>query len=223
MTNGAKRRGRLAAALGFTVLGVLVVVLALRSSGSTEQPATAEADVPAAAAPSSPALSGKLPPTPAEAPDERPAAAPASPPTAPATAPAREYHPREQDVAEWMKERAPLHDRWASESGDPSWTNRAASQIARILNDAKLNVNALRDVDCRQTICRFKLRSESTLHRNVSDLIAASRALVEQTFLVPVAVSGGGWDIETYFPKDEYSLEGWYIGKNVTEATNGGT
>jgi hypothetical protein len=207
-----RRRGRVV--LGFTALALLGAALLLRPMRPDEPPAVAAGT----SAAGDPSPAADLPARPAEP----PAVAPAPPaPAAARPSPDREYQPQPDSLAEWLQEREPLTARWASETGDPSWNRQATSQIAAILINAQLSPNALRDVDCRQTICRVKLHSDSKVHRDVSALIGASRKLVDQTFLVPFASDQGGWDIETFFPREGWSLEGAPIGK-TTEVTQGG-
>jgi hypothetical protein len=219
MTSATKRRPRsVAGALALAALGLVIWAVHLhRSVGPAE-----EAPAPPKAAPTaSAAVAPEATPVP---PPVEPAAACATPQAsvgAPAhRSPEREYAPPAVEHLEWMGERALLKARWAAESGDSAWTERAASLITQILLQANLGTSALRNVDCRQTVCQLKLHSDSKQHRDVSNLIAASRKVIEQTFLVPIAAESGGWDIEAYFPKEGYSLEGGHVGaaREVTES-----
>jgi len=116
--------------------------------------------------------------------------------------------PKPEEMARFAQERVELEQRWTSEARDSSWTSQAASRVADLLAARSLNTAALREVDCRQTICRFSLRAQSSLDREVSGLVFASRDLTEETWLMPKATDQYGWELEVFFPKEGFKLSG---------------
>src|SRR4051812_1823470 len=65
-----------------------------------------------------------------------------------------------EQALERAREKAELNDRWTAEPADAAWATETTNRVSALLASAGVDPLALRDVDCRATICRFSLHSE---------------------------------------------------------------
>jgi hypothetical protein len=111
-----------------------------------------------------------------------------------------------EDLLHRASEREQLMFRWQQQSGDERWSNAAEVAVQKLLADAKLDTGAVRDVDCRETICRFALVGRGG--EEALDLIRTARRLDEQTWVDHHEHFDGTWTIEVFFPREGRQLAG---------------
>jgi hypothetical protein len=110
---------------------------------------------------------------------------------------------------ERMQERSELLGRWNEEAKDPSWTARESSLIAGLLANAEFSRDHLKEIDCRETICRFQLQTSNNTYGEVMSLIGVAHELGDETWLraEPQAKEPQS-HIEIFVPRDGYRLSG---------------
>jgi hypothetical protein len=148
--------------------------------------------------------------------DPEPAAAPTASPTPqkptedPETALFKPDKFSVEQALQRAAERKELNDRWQSQKEDRPWAAETKGRVQALLRKANLRPQALREVDCRETICRFSLHAETSLQKDVGNMIHAARDLERETWLMPEPSeqANGAWDIEVYFPRAGYMLSG---------------
>jgi hypothetical protein len=113
-----------------------------------------------------------------------------------------------EERAERAREREELDRRWKQERADGAWANVSGERITQLLAKEALPSHALRAVDCRQSICRFELRSSTGTEKEVMALIHAARELELETWVHPQQQPDGTWGMEVFFPKQGYRLSG---------------
>jgi hypothetical protein len=111
-----------------------------------------------------------------------------------------------QDAMMRVAERNELSGRWTAEAKSSGWTEEANEKIRGLLAPAGLNVNAVTETDCRQTICRFNL--SGTDGASALALIRVARQLHDETWVDHKQQSDGTWRIEVFFSKSGYRLSG---------------
>jgi hypothetical protein len=145
------------------------------------------------------------------------AAPPIAAPTAAATASAatdkeaQEYVPdsdTQERGPELAIERREMLTRVGSENADPQWTAETVGRVQGLLAPSAAGAGALKEVDCRQTICRLTLRSASEKRADVKGLLTTARSIDEQTWMLPERQSDATFAIEVFFPRKDYRLSG---------------
>lgn len=110
--------------------------------------------------------------------------------------------------AELDADRRDLGSRWSGEPSDRAWTSETAERIAVILHGKQLDPSAVKEVDCRRTICRFALTSPSPKHGDVMATISAARETDPETWTMPDAQANGSYNVDVFFPRKGYRLSG---------------
>jgi hypothetical protein len=190
------------------------------------RPSAPETTEPFEAAPAEPALPptarspspapvavAPTPATAAEAPSVAPEAGPPKPPEF-------KYSPNLERALELASDRAVLTARWSNEMSDPSWRSVTAARLHTTLVERGVDPNAVTEIDCRATICRFALRTSSKMKADVDGLIQAARAIDEQTWTMPEE-QDAGYSVEVFFPREGYRLsgDGGRVDQPMKEAT----
>jgi hypothetical protein len=110
---------------------------------------------------------------------------------------------------ERAQERKELLVRWDKETQDQSWTREVSSHIEGLLGNAKFSSDHLKEVDCRETVCRFQLRTSNNTQGEVMSLIQVARELGEETWLRAEPQDNEPQSqIEVFYPRDGYRLSG---------------
>jgi hypothetical protein len=135
-------------------------------------------------------------------------AAPVPKPEDATAAPFTFDHETPEDRADRLRERDELGKRWTEEPRDSRWANEASARISDLLARAEQRSSALREVDCRQSICRFELQSATGTQKEAMALIAVARQFEPETWLRPYQQRNGSWRMEVFFPKQGYRLSG---------------
>lgn len=100
-----------------------------------------------------------------------------------------------------------LNARLAPERVDPTWTASVERRMQTLLADGGISSRALESVDCRETICRLRLASESDRQQAVMALIHSARALHPETWLLPESDERGSkYYMDVFLPRDGYRL-----------------
>jgi len=114
-----------------------------------------------------------------------------------------------QETMARLDERAELSNRWDGETQDPGWTGEIEDRIRGLLSNAELQENLLKEVDCRESICRFQLATGENTHSEVMSLIHVARDLMEETWVrAEPNEELGQSQIEVFFPKEGFRLSG---------------
>lgn len=116
-----------------------------------------------------------------------------------------------EDRLERAREQTELGTRWDREKPDTEWSRESEGKIKEILLQRGLDADALKQIDCRETICRFRLDAVTDLHKEVGELAKAARALGRESWLMPEEVEGDParrYTIEVFFPREGYRLSG---------------
>jgi len=84
-----------------------------------------------------------------------------------------------------------------------------SSHIAGLLGIAKFSSDHLKEVDCRETVCRFQLRTSNNTQGEVMSLIQVARELGEETWVRAEPQDNEPQSqIEVFYPRDGYRLSG---------------
>lgn len=106
-------------------------------------------------------------------------------------------------------ERYELLGRWNNEAPDASWSSQLSSRIHYLLGNENFSSDHLKEVDCRQTVCRFQLRTSNNTHAEVMKLIRVARDLGEETWVrAEPHETAPESHIEVFFPREGYRLSG---------------
>jgi hypothetical protein len=96
--------------------------------------------------------------------------------------------------------------------------------MTTLLAQNGVDSSAFGAVACRETICRFSLKSKTGKKTEVQSLIHVARSLDDQTWLDPEEQEDGSFGMQVYYPREGYRLSGGggKIGepKEVVEAAN---
>jgi hypothetical protein len=99
-----------------------------------------------------------------------------------------------------------LNARWSSQQTDPAWSKASEATIAKLLLDQGFSFEVMRELDCRQTICRFVLDAEDG--PRALALLGVGRRVHDETWLDHTAQHDGSWTIEVFFSRPGYRLSG---------------
>jgi hypothetical protein len=116
-----------------------------------------------------------------------------------------------QDRLERARERQELATRWENERQDAAFARESEVRMAEILLERGLEPKALKELDCRETVCRFRLDAVTDLHKEVGELAKAARSLAPETWLLPEEVPDDParkYTIEVFFARPGYRLSG---------------
>jgi hypothetical protein len=119
---------------------------------------------------------------------------------------------------ERARERAELVGRWDGESKDAEWTRHELDRISTSLVRADLRYDQVQAVDCRETVCRFELKTTGETYGEVMQLIRTARGLDEQTWVrAEPDETPSTSTIEVFMPREGYRLSsgGGRIGEPV--------
>jgi hypothetical protein len=103
-------------------------------------------------------------------------------------------------------ESAMLTSRWQSQQADPAWSKESEAAIAKLLLDGGFAFEAMRELDCRETVCRFMLDAEDGARALA--LLRIGRRVHDETWLDHTAQHDGSWSIEVFFARAGYRLSG---------------
>lgn len=103
-------------------------------------------------------------------------------------------------------ELAMLTSRWQSQQADPAWSKESEAAIAKLLLDGGFAFEAMRELDCRETVCRFILDAEDGARALA--LLRIGRRVHDETWLDHTAQHDGSWSIEVFFARAGYRLSG---------------
>jgi hypothetical protein len=107
------------------------------------------------------------------------------------------------------QERDELNARWVSEQADPQWGASVERRMHSLLSENGVLSRSLSTVDCRQTICRLQLRSANESQKSVTAVLAAARALHEETWVLPEEDEASStYSVDVFMPRDGYRLSG---------------
>lgn len=105
------------------------------------------------------------------------------------------------------QERDELNARWVSEPADSQWGTSVERRMQSLLSEHGLQSRSLSTVDCRQTICRLQLHAANESQKSVTALIAAARALHEETWVLPEEDEASStYSVDVFMPRDGYRL-----------------
>jgi hypothetical protein len=121
--------------------------------------------------------------------------------------PPRTPHPLEPgELVIRAKERVELAHRWESQAKDAQWSNETEWKVQDLLDKAKLDVNAVSNVDCRATICRFELFAGDG--ETAFQVIKVARSANDDTWVDHHAAADDTWRIEVFASRSGYRLSG---------------
>jgi hypothetical protein len=115
------------------------------------------------------------------------------------------YAPNLERALELAKDRADLNSRLLHEMSDSSWRSETEARMRTTLMERGLDSNAVTDIDCRISICRFVVHTRSKADADVKALLEAARAVDAQTWTMPEEQEVG-YSIDVYFPRAGYRL-----------------